>query len=97
MQLDQGLPKGDSTVIALQGTIPWVVTGGSSSSYITFLDEASATITYVGSADPGTAGSSASWSIKRLNQLGSVLQIQYADGDANFDNIWDNRAALSYS
>jgi hypothetical protein len=60
------------------------------------LDEATATITYVGQAAPGTATSAAAWSIKRLDST-SGLVVLWADGDANFNNIWDDRASLSYS
>lgn len=60
------------------------------------LDEASATITYVGTAAPGTLTSAASWAIKRLDST-SGLVVLWADGNSNFDNIWDDRASLSYS
>lgn len=62
--------------------------------YIREVDEG-ATYTYVGFAAPGTATSSASWRIKRIvNASGAD---RYADGNGNFDNIWDNRESLSYS
>jgi len=64
--------------------------------YTTRLDEASATITYVGVAAPGTATSAASWRIKRLDSTAGLI-VLYADADTNFDNIWDNRAALTYT
>lgn len=61
------------------------------------LDEVGS-ITYVGKALPGTLTSAPSWQIKRLDESGDPeLIMTYADGDANFDNIWDNRASLSYS
>lgn len=54
-----------------------------------------ATYTYVGQAVPGTATSAAEWIIKRIeNSTGNIL---FADGNANLDNIWDNRAILTYS
>jgi len=52
-------------------------------------------ITYFGKAVPGTATSAASWQIKEVDTT-SGSEIRYADGDANFDNIWDNRESLSY-
>jgi hypothetical protein len=64
--------------------------------YTTRLDEATATITYVGVAAPGTATSAASWRIKRLDSTSGLI-VLYADANTNFDNIWDNRAALSYT
>lgn len=63
----------------------------------TALDEASTTVTYVGEAATGTAANAALWRIKRLTQSGTVLMIEWADGNGNFDNIWDSRATLSYS
>lgn len=65
--------------------------------YTTRLDEVSATITYVGEADPDTLTSEALWRIKRLDTTNDDLVILWADGDANFDNIWDDRASLTYS
>lgn len=58
------------------------------------LDEG-ATYTYIGNAAPGTATSAASWQVKRMTNADST--ILFADGNSNFDNIWDNRASLSYS
>jgi hypothetical protein len=61
------------------------------------VDEASSTITYVGEAIPGTATSATTWQVKRINSAVLLAEILYADGDNNFDNRWDDRAALSYS
>ena len=55
-------------------------------------------ITYVGEALPGSITSAASWRIKKIDETASPdTTITWADGDENFDNIWDNRAGLSYS
>lgn len=56
-----------------------------------------ATVTYVGEAQPGTASSAAAWRIKRLTETGDDAVLEWADGNAGFDNIWDNRLSLSYS
>jgi len=56
-----------------------------------------ATITYIGYAAAGTATSAASWRIAEINVTGTATEIQFADGNTNFDNIWDNREALVYS
>lgn len=80
-----------ATPVPVSGTVTANPTG-----YITRLDEASSTITYVGQAAPGTATSSASWSIKRLDSTTGLL-VLYAAGTAAFSQIWDNRAALAYS
>lgn len=60
-------------------------------------DEVDATTTYIGFAAPGTATSAAGWMIERLTFTGPDIAIDFADGNAEFDNVWDNRASLSYS
>jgi hypothetical protein len=65
--------------------------------YTTRVDEASTTITYIGKAVVGTSEASAFWQIQRVSVSGSVSTFTYADGNENFDNIWNNRASLSYS
>ena len=61
------------------------------------LDEADATTTYVGEATPGSTAASAAWRIKRIVDTAGDLAITWADGNAAFDNVWSNRASLSYS
>lgn len=54
--------------------------------------------TYVGKAQIGAAEASAVWQIFRmLTGSDGDVTIQWADGDGEFDNIWANRATLSYS
>ena len=56
------------------------------------------TAAYLGQAVPGTATSAASWRIQKLTFGGDGdVTSQWADGDANFNNVWDDRASLSYS
>ena len=55
------------------------------------------TTTYLGYADAGTLTSAASWAIKRIVETGNDASITWADGNTSFDNIWDNRASLTYS
>lgn len=62
----------------------------------TRVDEASATLTYVGAAAPGTAAAAAAWQVKRIDTSAGTV-ILYADGDSLFDNVWTDRATLSYS
>jgi hypothetical protein len=59
------------------------------------VDEASATVTYVCEATPGTASSAASWRVQRITVAGAVTTIAYAGGGA-FNQIANNRASLSY-
>lgn len=61
------------------------------------MDEVSASVTYIGKAKIGTATSSAKWQIQKLSVSGTVTSITWADGDSNFNNVWDDRAGLSYS
>jgi len=53
--------------------------------------------TYVGEALPGTATTEAKWRIKRIETVGEDFNILWADGDANFNNVWDDRATFTYS
>ena len=56
---------------------------------------------YIGEAIPGSGATSAAvWRIKRLEFLSVVeddIEQLWADGDANFDNIWDDRTSLTYT
>lgn len=62
------------------------------------IDEASSTVIYMGYHKPGNYNpASAVWRIIRMQQTGTVWAREFADGNDNYDNIWDNRAALSYS
>ena len=60
------------------------------------IDESSTT-SYYGWAVPGTAGSAAGWRMMRRTVSSTVSTYEWADGNSSFDNIWDNRASLSYS
>lgn len=60
------------------------------------VDSGDTNITYVGEALPGTATSGALWRIQSINETSGTV-VTWADGDSNFDNIWDNREGLSYS
>jgi len=64
--------------------------------YTVLVDEASPTITYIGEAPPGSALSAAVWRIKKIDSS-SGFSTYWAGGDTNFDNIWNNRAALVYT
>ncbi len=60
-------------------------------------DVASATETYIGEADAGSATSGALWRVRKMTTTGSDISIKWADGDTLFNNIWDNRASLTYA
>ena len=59
------------------------------------LDQATTTIAYVGEATFAASTSSALWRIRKLDTTTGV-DIKWADGDSNYDNVWDNRASLTY-
>jgi len=61
-------------------------------------DSVSVVLAYVGKAAAGTTAATASWQLKKLvfNAEGDVT-ITFADGDANFDNAWTDRATKTYS
>lgn len=50
--------------------------------------------TYIGKAAPGSSESDPVWQIQKV--VGDTSGI-YADGDAEFNNVWADRASLSYS
>lgn len=55
------------------------------------------TYKYIGTAASGASTSEPVWEIIRLKLLGNeITEIKYADGNASFDNVWDDRASLSY-
>lgn len=73
------------------------VTKTTGSDYAIQLDDTTtADVVYVGFAQIGTATSAASWQIMNINNSSGIV-ITWADGDNNFDNVWDDRASLSYS
>jgi len=62
-------------------------------------DSGTATTLYVGYAKPGSGGSEAAaiWAIKRIeNPSTDTWQIEWADGDQEFNNIWNDRESLTY-
>lgn len=61
------------------------------------VDAVSDSLMYIGEAAPGVATATAAWRIKKMTITGTVTAIAWADGNGNFDNIWDNRAALTYA
>lgn len=72
--------------------------GASATTYDVIVDSATTTdVTYVGKAVKGTATSASSWQIKKIDDtVTDVTTINWADNDDNFDNVWDDRASLSY-
>jgi hypothetical protein len=54
------------------------------------------TILYIGEALVGASETEPVWRIRKLDTAGG-LTATYADGDANFDNVWADRLTLTYS
>jgi len=64
-------------------------------SLLKLIDEG-ATATYVGQAQDGSLESDPVWQIQKID-TSSGVSILWADGNNKFDNIWDDRATLTYS
>lgn len=60
------------------------------------VDESNPQVIYKGFASPAAKPSEAVWAVQRISINGDVCSYQWADGNKNFDNIWDNRATLIY-
>ena len=53
---------------------------------------------YLGFAAPGASTASAVWQVMKFTWTsGNLVAKEWADGNHNLDNIWDNYASLSYS
>lgn len=65
------------------------------------VEEASATVTYLGYAAKGNPATSASsWAVCKVTQSGSsypiTTTIQWSNASFNKDQIWDDRTSLTY-
>lgn len=63
--------------------------------YATRVDEVSSSISYVGKAATGADTSLPLWQIQKID-TSSGLVLTWADGDSKFDNVWDDRAGLTF-
>ena len=54
---------------------------------------------YIGYAAPGSALSAAAWQIKKLTYNGNnnVTAVEFAGGVNDYNKVWNDRAAYSYS
>jgi hypothetical protein len=97
--VDDSIALGDGTnTLTLQSTNSVYTVPTATVPEKSIVEEASSTVTYVGKAAPGSATGSAVWKISKYTDNGSgTLTETQADGNANYDNIWNNRASLSYS
>ena len=66
--------------------------------YAERVDFASSTVIYRGEAAPGASEGAAVWRVRRMVLgLDNDVTTTWADGNADFDNVWTNRASLGYS
>jgi len=68
----------------------------------TIVDEATTLVTYIGFAEKGIATSAPYWMIMKIESAAAtsptgVTTIKWAGAYKSKTNIWDNRAALTYS
>jgi hypothetical protein len=64
----------------------------------TRFDQVDPTLAYLGEAQPGVATSAASWRMRKLDfGVDGDVTVTWADGNASYDNVWDDRASLIYS
>ncbi len=61
------------------------------------LDVVSSTLSYAGRAAMGVTTDQALWQIKEITVSGTQTIVKYADGNTNYDNVYDDRASLTYS
>lgn len=75
----------------------WERSNGEGINYATIIDDTTtANTTYIGKAPIASATSSAVWQIAKLDTSSGMVKT-WADGDSQFNKIWDNRDSLSYS
>jgi hypothetical protein len=55
-------------------------------------------VSYLGHAWPGESKAEPIWQIRRITTtvLGGAT-VEWADGNAEYDNVWNDRASLNYS
>lgn len=91
----------DSGDIYLKTGGSWVLQGNMNEvaqTIRTDTDGATPETIYRGRALPGSSEASAVWRVERITiAADGDVDIVFADGNDNFDNIWTNRASLSYS
>lgn len=77
-------------------TSTWVRDQGDSPTMAVRIDDATtADVTYIGKAPIGTATSAAAWQISKLATSSGLIKT-WADGDASYNNVWDDRSSLTY-
>lgn len=63
----------------------------------TRIHQVNSNLIYYGWAEIGTLDSAPKWKIMRQQTVSSVTRGEFADGNGNFDNIWNNHESLTYT
>lgn len=61
------------------------------------IDGSTTGTTYVGIGKFGSSESNAVWQVFRIQTVTGITKVQFADSNQNFDNVWDDRASLTYA
>lgn len=77
-------------------SVTWPNTKIDDSRLIVNIDESTSGTTYFGWAMPGSSESSSVWKIWKMTESGGITSFRKADGNDNFDNVWNNRTSLNY-
>jgi hypothetical protein len=59
-------------------------------------DESQPNVIYKGYAVPNANTREAVWAIIKISRIDSQIIYEWADGDENYDNVWDNRYEIRY-
>ena len=68
----------------------------SSPALATRLDTSNSPILYLGKSPIGSATSDAVWQISKLDTSSGLVKT-WADGNSDFDNVWDDILTITYS
>lgn len=62
-------------------------------------NNANSDVVYLGLAPIGSSKAAAVWQIRKFSYDagGGLTDVQWADGNGDYDNVWNDRAALAYS
>lgn len=88
---------GDYIVSESVSTIWALIDSASSTAMTTNIDDTSDPLNiYIGTAPTGSSDADAVWRIKRIGSVPYTI-IKWAEGNMAYDNIWNDRASLTYS
>lgn len=65
--------------------------------YAVRVDYISDALSYAGKAVPGSLTSDSVWQVQKIVSTNDDVEVTWADGNGNFDNVWDDRLSLIYS